>query len=162
MREKLVRYIAKLTGHKKLGAYIEAIIAHPAFDVKIINEGEGNIYEVHGPNKTGVWGNEENIKSDLSRRSENLGIHIPGLVEKVAGDIVSAQEGEKIAFERPMLLFPQRIQEKSMFLITLDMELNRDPKIDECAKQYVLLRLIRLANSIGMSIEGSPETIIIQ
>lgn len=158
----MVRYIAKLTGHNKLVSYIEALIAHPAFDVKIIAEGEESIYEVHGPNKTGVWENEENIKSDLSRRSENLEIHFPGLVEKVTCDILSAQEGEKIAFERPMLLLPQQVQENSVFLVTLDVELISDSNIDRCAKQYVWLRLIWLANSIGMSIEGSPESIIIQ
>lgn len=162
MRKKKVRYISKLTGHKKLEAYIEALIAHPAFDVKIIAKGEESIYEVYGPNKTDVWENEENIKSDLSRRSEKLGIHVPGLVEKVTYEIVSAQEGEKIAFERPILLLPQRDQGKSLIHVILDMELSRDPKIDECAKQYALSRLICLANSIGMFLEESPESTIIQ
>ena len=35
-------------------------------------------------------------------------------------------------------------------------------KADECAQQYAFLRLLWLANSIGMSLEESPESFIVQ
>ncbi len=158
----MLKYDVKLTGSEKLETYIESLLAHPAFSVTRIARGEEIIYEVYGPNTADVGKKENDIRSDLSGHSEKLGITVPGLVEKVTSDIVSAQEGEKIALERPMHVLFQQYQGKSLAHVTFEMELSKDPKIDECAQQYALLRFVWLANSIGMSLEESPESSVIQ
>ena len=123
MRQKVLRYDVKLTGFEKLETYTEALLAHPAFSDTRIAQGEESIYEVYGPNKAAVRKNEDDIRSDLSERSEKLRITVPGLVEKVTSDIVSTQEGEKIALERPMHVVFQQYQGKSPAHVTFDMEL---------------------------------------
>ncbi len=51
---------------------------------------------------------------------------------------------------------------KSLLYVTIDLPASNDPKVDECIQQYLLLRLIWLANSMGMAFEEPPERSIIQ
>jgi hypothetical protein len=158
----MIRYSAKFAGPKTHDTYIETLSRNQAYQVKKIPMDKGETYEVYGPKQTDISKDPESISSDLSNRSEKIGIKVPGLVEKVASDIVCAQEGEKIALESPMCLVFEPFFGKSILHVTFDLSRRNHPKTDECAHQYALLRFLWLADAIGMEIEGSPEFFIVQ
>jgi len=162
MKTTLIRYDARLVGLEPLERYIEALLVNPAWKVRTVSRGNDTVYEVYGPEKTDVSETSEKIRLQLSKRAEELHIAVPGLVDKATHDIICAQEGERIALEGPMHLLFQPFFGKSLLYVTIDLPASNDPKVDECIQQYLLLRLIWLANSMGMSFEEPPERSIIQ
>lgn len=162
MGPKTFRYVAKLFGPNTAEEYVQNLVSDRRFDLRKIREGEETVYEVYGPLKNDDYKSLEYIRSDLSDRAEELGFNLPGIVEKVSRDILTAQDCERIVLSQPMQMTILASMEGTEMLATLDVTAEDDPDTEDCIHGYCSLRFVWLADAMGATLEGAVEKHLVQ
>lgn len=153
MKNESALYIAKLSGIEKIEFYLENLKSSPAFSFTVTEKDDKISVQVSGPQKTSENESLNDIHEQLSRRAQKLGIDAPQLVENTGRDIFNTQKAEEIVLAGKMKLEAMPRTKADAVSITLYVLLDGDPKVDECIDQYALLRIIWLANTLGMNFE---------
>jgi len=153
MKSKSALYIAKLSGTENIEFYIENLKSSPAFTFTVTEREDKISAQISGPKKTSENESLNDIHEQLSRRTQELGIDAPQLVENTGRDILNAQKAEEIVLAGKMQLEAMPNTKADSVSVTLHVVYEGDPKVDECIDQYALLRITWLANTLGMNFE---------
>ncbi|MCF8146207.1 MAG: hypothetical protein K9N21_20050 [Deltaproteobacteria bacterium] len=153
MKRERGHYTAKLSGTEKIEFYLKNLASSSAFSFIATERKEKLYVEISGPKKISDNESLDDIEHQLSNRARELGIDAPKLVRDVGQDIFNAQKAEEIVLDGPMQLEATPNKEAEAIIVKLTLVLDGDPKVDECIDQYALLRVIWLANSLGMNFE---------
>lgn len=157
MTQNKFRYIAKLRGTKPFEFHFRNLKSNNAYVCYEKLAATISSYEISGPIKTDNSFSLENLKAQLTNRAAELGIQEPNLAKNASRQIFNAQEGEKFALSDKMQVEILPSENGSLIFVSFLVQLSDDSEINDCIEQYSQLRVIWLAEAMGMSIEGSIE-----
>ena len=153
MEKKRIRYIAELRGSESPRFYLDRLRSDPAYSLVESAQERNIVVETSGPRKSDTTVSLSDLRQDLSDRAKQLGIHFPQLVESASQQVYDSQTAEEIVLSGKMQMEISKTSEQSLITVVLEVALQGKPDIDTCIEQYSFLRIVWLANAMGLTIE---------